>query len=258
MTDTKERTFYENIIHHHPQFIPFLPHYMGSFILGTMNSNKTVLDLIGDDLSKLDEKVGEYIILEDLTVNKRKPCMLDIKMGTRQHGVYASLSKIKSQSLKCENSTSRQLGVRVCGMQVFKSNRRSFVYQDKYAGRRLTNQKSFQETLWFFLHDGTRLRIELLPSFIQKLYSLYHLIECLPGYRFYGSSLLILYDGEYASDTIDVRLIDFARCVTPQEMRDNSDLMTCPPRLPMDPDHGYLTGLQSIIQALENIIKVVE
>lgn len=122
VTDTKERTFYENIIHHHPEFIPFIPHYMGSFILGTTSSsnNRSHYDFIGDDLSKLnnDEKVGEYIILEDLTVNKRKPCMMDIKMGTRQHGVYASLSKIKSQSLKCDNSTSRQLGVRVCGMQV--------------------------------------------------------------------------------------------------------------------------------------------
>lgn len=118
----------------------------------------------------------------------------------------------------------------------------------------MTNQKSFQDALFYFLHDGTRLLVELIPNFIEKLYQLYHLVECLPGYRFYGSSLLILYDGEAEEQHLDVKLIDFARCVTRHEICDNLNLMTCPPELPMDPDHGYLIGIQSIIQSLENIL----
>jgi hypothetical protein len=129
-------------------------------------------------------------------------------------------------------------------------NQDAYDYQDKYAGRCLS---SIQESLYYFLHNGTRLLLELIPHFIEKLYQLYHLVESLRGYRLYGSSLLVIYDSK-GETAIDVRLIDFANCVTRMEFRDNINIMTCPPKLPMEPDHGYLLGIQSIIQALENII----
>lgn len=84
-------------------------------------NNPWSLQVYNRDLQKMQRKetaqVKQFILIEDLTDGVKYPCVLDLKMGTRQYGVNVTPEKAKSQTIKCETSTSKALGVRVCGMQ---------------------------------------------------------------------------------------------------------------------------------------------
>ena len=54
-----------------------------------------------------------YIILEDLTQNYEKPCILDLKMGTRMYGDFAKPEKIASQRRKSQQSTSSRYALKI-------------------------------------------------------------------------------------------------------------------------------------------------
>jgi hypothetical protein len=62
--------------------------------------------------------VVDVLVLEDLSYGYHRPSILDLKIGTRQHGPGAPAFKIASKTAKCSSTTSATLGLRMCGMQV--------------------------------------------------------------------------------------------------------------------------------------------
>ncbi|TMW68325.1 hypothetical protein Poli38472_005793 [Pythium oligandrum] len=181
---------------------------------------------------------GKYLALEDLTWERRSPCIMDVKVGTRSYEDGASAEKIAYEQSKFPLQTT--VGFRVQGVKRFERHENKYVELDKHAGRGVTTREELV-TLFaqFFPPTNPSKSKALLTQFLQRLEKFKQWFNQQEEFEFIASSLLFLYDGESEDDgRPDIRLIDFAhvqRAASPRR------------------DEGVLLGITTLIECFEEL-----
>lgn len=183
-----------------------------------------------------------FMLLENIVAHYTRPCVLDLKIGTRQHGDDASESKRHRQLMKCRQSTSSSLGVRIVGMQLYDPEAKRYNYVEKMEGRRI-DENGFRNYVKRFVNASGMARASRMRQRLRLLRSLLTESE---GYRFFSASILIAFDAEAADstpdDSVKVNIIDFAHSTFTGFFEDS------PYR---GVDEGCILGIDSILQAME-------
>ena len=177
-------------------------------------------------------------------------------MGQRAYGDDATEAKKASQILKSKRTTSFSTGLRVCGCQVQLSAQggskevltlwkgysievSEFWQLHKYEGRRLTESNMPLAFMRFF-QNGRELRTDVVEVFLEKLRDVQQVIQR-REFRFYSTSLLLVYDGAATTPDVRLKMIDFSH--------------TFPAAHAAEIDDGYLLGLHNLIGILESLLQ---
>ena len=206
--------------------------------------------------------VQRCLLLEDVLSAFSRPCVLDLKIGTRTYRSDASPEKRRRAIAKAKTTTTASMGVRLCGLQVFDRAAHRFLCRNKYFGRGLTDETIAPAIARFFSacpdeHVGT-----VIGRLTREMKKLADIIGRLHQYRFYSSSLLIVYEGDpTGSDAPDivVKMIDFSNCsrATTEEVATSGGLGVAEPDSSSSgasaADAGWLLGMHNFIALLEDL-----
>jgi len=163
----------------------------------------------------LQQKI-ELIMLENVTANQSKPCILDLKVGTCLWYPHDSYRKRRNHEQKVKSTTSKSLGLRLHGLQIYDSTHDKYHYRDKFHGRKLTVEQ-LVETVQRFLHSADRrLWDGICAALITRLTQLRN-------------------------------MIDFAKATYAGFLHGDENYT--------GPDEGYLYGLNHLINIIQKTIK---
>eukprot|EP01126_Amoeba_proteus_P004582 TRINITY_DN11525_c0_g1_i1.p1 TRINITY_DN11525_c0_g1~~TRINITY_DN11525_c0_g1_i1.p1 ORF type:complete len:459 (+),score=95.18 TRINITY_DN11525_c0_g1_i1:641-2017(+) len=184
-------------------------------------------------------QIEHFIVLEDLTHHMKQPCIMDLKMGRTSYEPNTTMKKFIGQTAADTFSTSDSLGFRICGLRAWQADTGQYVVKNKAWGTTFVMARTMEQSLSIFFENGRTRRLDVLEKILQDLYQVYAWFKQQRICRFYGSSILFVYDGaDESSTSAKARMVDFAHVTRIQDG---------------GKDDSYKFGLHTLISILENI-----
>jgi len=190
----------------------------------------------------------EYLVMENLTQNFLKPCVMDVKIGARTYGPDASEKK-RAQQDASYAGTKKPFGFSVPGMSVHMGQEKETVLMKGKEYGRTLNQDNIHELLEMYLDVNNEPDVakELAKVFVEKLKKILAVFQHQTTFHFFASSLLFVYDAEAAKsfkgrnsnslgDSVSLKMIDFAHVWNAEGTL----------------DMNYIQGVDSLIRLFEN------
>lgn len=114
---------------------------------------------------------------------------------------------------------------------------------NKYKGREYS-EHDFQICLRNFLYNGSIYRTDVIQPIVERFQTLLTNLQAVDCYRFYCSSLLVIYEGDISKKSqVEVRMIDFAKSIAKDDLENYH----------VGPDSGYILGLSSLIDIFTSL-----
>ncbi|CAI2351605.1 unnamed protein product [Caenorhabditis sp. 36 PRJEB53466] len=183
----------------------------------------------------VDDEDREFLVLEDITSDFKRPAILDLKMGRVTYDPLAKPDKIEKERIKYPPQAT--MGCRILGYRIH--------FDDKVEVRDKDWGKSFDETTvqhglreFFSARDGDLK--EVLEKALKELEVIRKFFETQRSFQFFASSLLFAYEVD-KSLPINLRIvmIDFSHAFSSNG----------------EPDEGYLFGIQCLQSFIESMLK---
>jgi len=195
-----------------------------------------------------DDSVSYFIKMEDVASGCRKPCIADIKIGRQTWDPDSSPEKRLAENNKYRG-TKEPLGFCIPGLFVNDISTNRVLKLDKVYGRTL-DSVTVRDAIRFYLNGTLTLDRRLLSDFLRELHTIRLWFEDQRVYRFFATSLLLVYDADFlmhSSPTdsktiapiVRVRMIDFAHVYPAEGAR----------------DANYIHGLCNLIDIFEDFYR---